>query len=466
MPQSIPTDSLYLGQTPPGDSAIVFAPGNVSLPNRRETKLVFSPNNQECLIGIGTNNTFQILYTDFYSGYWKTRTPAYFIPTSRPIEPFFSPDSLYVFITSFADIFRCSRINQTWSTPVVLDSPVNTSFEEYHPTTALNKTLYFCSNRENSTLFIFRSVCENGNYSTVEKLPDVINRTDETQHGAYDPFIAPDESYIIFTTIRPDGFGKEDQYISYHRNGNWTNPKNLGSSINSGAIEYGSYVSPDNKYYFFSRPVGWGPNAAADIYWIKIDDLIDSLLYTNFVPYLKNLIPDQTAIKGELFTFTIPDSTFIDDDGNNTLSYHAKLTDGSPLPEWLNFDTISGTFTGTPEIIETLEIMVTATDNVGASASTKFKIMVNYPVSTDQQDEQNNGVRIFPNPTSGLIYISANSLPNKTAVAEVINPKGVVILKKTFLNSTFFDMAGNPKGSYLIKISAERNVILRKFCIK
>jgi hypothetical protein len=72
-----------------------------------------------------------------------------------------------------------------------------------------------------------------------------------------------------------------------------------------------------------------------DIYWVG-SGFIDSLKYTNFIPYVLNLIPDQTAIKGELFTFTIPDTTFVDDDGNNTLTYHAKLTNGSPLPAWLS----------------------------------------------------------------------------------------------------------------------------------
>jgi len=249
--QTIPTDSLYLGQTPPGDSAIVFAPGTISLPNRRETKIVFSPNNEECLIGIGINNTFQILYTDFYSGYWTVTIPAGFITINRPIEPFFSPDSLHIFLTSDADIYECTRVNQTWTTPVNLGSPVNTGFEEYHPTTALNGTLYFCSMRENPSSYLYRSVLENGNYSTVEKLDIVINRHNSEQDGAYDPFIAPDESYIIFSSIRSDGYGQADQYISYNRNGSWTNPKNLGPSINTNAIEYGSYVSPDNDVKFF-----------------------------------------------------------------------------------------------------------------------------------------------------------------------------------------------------------------------
>jgi hypothetical protein len=46
--------------------------------------------------------------------------------------------------------------------------------------------------------------------------------------------------------------------------------------INTGAIEYGSYVSCDGEYYFFSRPAGWGPNIEADIYWVSTS-FIDSI---------------------------------------------------------------------------------------------------------------------------------------------------------------------------------------------
>ncbi|MCX6303538.1 MAG: putative Ig domain-containing protein [Bacteroidetes bacterium] len=464
--QTIPADSLYLGQAPPGDSAIVFAPGTISLPNRRETKMVYSPNNEECLIGIGINNTFQILYTDFYSGFWKAPVPAYFIPNSRPIEPFFSPDSLHMFFTSFANILMSTRVNQAWQTPVLLASPVNTGAEEYHPATSLDGTLYFCSMRENPDGYLYRSVPENGNYSTVEKLDVAINRHNTEQDGAYDPFIAPDESYIIFSSIRSDGYEQADQYISYNRNGSWTNPKNLGPSINTTAIEYGSYISPDGKYYFFSRPAGWDPGAAADIYWIKADDLIDSLRYTNFTPYVRNPIPDQPAVKGELFTFTIPDSTFVDDDGNNTLTYGAKLTNGSPLPAWLTFDTLAGVFTGTPEVTGTLNIRVTATDTAGAAASTNLKITVDNPVSIDQENGQSEKVMIFPNPANGLINIRLGTLPGKTTMVEIINFEGEVILKTTFINSALLNLADKRRGLYLVKVFLDHDIVTRKICIE
>jgi hypothetical protein len=462
--QTIPTDSLYLGQTPPGDSAIIFAPGTISLADRRETKIVFSPNNEECLIGIGTNNTFQILYTDFYSGYWKPPLPAYFIPNSRPIEPFFSPDSLRVFFTSFADIYMSDLVNQTWTTPVSLGSPVNTGYEEYHPTTALNGALYFCSMRENPGSYLYRSLPENGNYAAVEKLDVAINRNNAEQDGAYDPYIAPDESYLIFSSIRSDGYGQADQYISYNRNGSWTNPKNLGPSINTNAIEYGSYVSPDNKYYFFSRPAGWGPSSPADIYWIKIDDLIDSLRYTNFAPYVRNPVPDQTAHLLQFFNFTVPDSTFVDDDGNNTLTYSATLINGDPLPGWLAFDTITAAFSGMPDVLQTLNIKITAKDTAGASASTTFNITVEEANTIPQLSGLD--IRIFPNPTSGLINISSGSLTGTSAMIEIRNLEGKIILNDTFKHETSIDLTSMPKGIYVITLISGNEISISKFCLE
>ena len=461
---SIPRDSLYLGQTPPGNSAIMFAPGKVSLSNRRETKIVFSPNNMECLIGIGNNNTFQVLYTDFYSGYWKAPAPAYFIPNNRPIEPFFSPDSLHVFLTSYADICMSSHLNLSWATPVTLGSPVNTAYEEYHPTTALNGTLYFCSMRENPNGFLYRSVPMNGNYSTAEKLDIVINRNDSTQNGAYDPYIAPDESYLLFSCIRSGGYGQDDQYISYKKNGNWTNPKNLGPSVNTHAIEYGSYVSPDSKYYFFSRPAGWGPGSAADIYWIRIDGLIDSLRYTNFVPYARNPISDQTAFTGQLFSFTIPDSTFIDDDGNNTLTYSAMLSNGTPLPSWLVFDSISGSFSGIPSNKEQLNIRVKATDTAGAAATTTFSLTILKPNLIDPV--KGEGVKIFPNPTDGLINISMAQATGMPVIVEISNLEGKIILKRTFKNELRLDLNSKPKGIYVIRLISANETLTRKFCLE
>ena len=56
------------------------------------------------------------------------------------------------------------------------------------------------------------------------------------------------------------------------------------------------------------------------VYWVQIDNLIESLRHTNFAPYNRKLVPAQTDTVGHLISFTLPDSTFVDDDGNNTLT--------------------------------------------------------------------------------------------------------------------------------------------------
>jgi hypothetical protein len=254
--------------------------------------------------------------------------------------------------------------------------------------------------RENSSLNIYRARYENGNYNFVEKLPEVVNRHNSQQNGAWDPYIAPDESYIIFTSIRSGGYGQEDQYISYNRNGIWTNPKNVGPKINTNAIEYGSYISPDNKYYFFSRPSGWGPNAPADIYWVSAN-FIDSLRHTNFIPYLNCHIPDQSIQTGLLFNYTVPDTTFIDDDGNNTLTYSAALSNGNPLPGWLSFDPATRTFEGTPTEAINISVKVTVVDSANASVSCTFAINVTITgveENKEQIPERINLFQNYPNP--------------------------------------------------------------------
>ncbi|MFA6127717.1 MAG: putative Ig domain-containing protein [Bacteroidales bacterium] len=460
--QAIPPDSLYLGQTPPGNSAIQFAPGLVSLRNRRETKIVFSPDNRECLIGVGQNGAFQILHSQYEDGNWTNPVTADFIPTSRPIEPFYSPDNRQVFFTSNADIYVSARANQTWAAPVKLGSPINTTSEEYHPTVTSNGTLYFCSARNNSSLDIYRCKYENEHYSAVEKLPEVINRHDSQQTGAWDPFIAPDESYIIFSAIRAGGYGQEDQYISYNRNGNWTNPKNLGPSINTNNIEYGSYVSPDHKYYFFSRPAGWGPDAAADIYWIKAD-FIDSLSKTNFVPYLRTQIPNQPAMLGSSFNYQIPDSTFFDDDGNTTFTCYVT----NRLPEWLNYDPETRCFSGIPTEAVNINISIKAIDTDEASASTSFSIKVENSTSALNQPFEQS-FRCFPNPAKDKMYLSFRTAEYSNAKVSITNMIGKEIFSVTLHGSSpaTIDVAGNPAGIYFLKLDIDGEVFYRKIILE
>jgi hypothetical protein len=268
-------DGPYLGQTPPGSTPEIFAPNLVSITGRRDTKVVFSPDGQECFIGTVISNTFTLLYTKVdSSGHWMDPAEAGFLNKTGKREPFITPDGEKLFFTGdVADIYVSTKSEDQWPAASKVGSPISTSSEEWHPTVTMDGTIYFCSTRDGD-YWIYRSRLNEGQYTEVERLDSIINTPG---YGAWDPYIATDESYLIFTSQRPGGYGRADQYISYRgEDSTWSEPKNLGSPINTGSIEYGSYVSYDGEYYFLSRPAGWGPNIEADIYWVSTS-FIDSI---------------------------------------------------------------------------------------------------------------------------------------------------------------------------------------------
>ena len=70
------------------------------------------------------------------------------------------------------------------------------------------------------------------------------------------PFIAPDETFIMWDGERESGFGSSDIYISFKQSdGSWGAAINMGEEINTQAEEGGPRVTPDGKYLFFNRMV-------------------------------------------------------------------------------------------------------------------------------------------------------------------------------------------------------------------
>ncbi len=79
-----------------------------------------------------------------------------------------------------------------------------------------------------------------------------------TEYPDYYPFIAPDETNLIFTTRRKgtpavmefDGFYSSDIYISYALNGKFEKAKSIGSSVNSSYDEQVVGISGDGNQLF------------------------------------------------------------------------------------------------------------------------------------------------------------------------------------------------------------------------
>jgi Tol biopolymer transport system component len=142
-----------------------------------------------------------------------------------------------------------------WLEPEHL-AAVNSETNEWFPTVSKNGNLYFGSERPSGKgkcdLYVSRLV--DGKYQTPENLGEPIN----TVANEIEPFIAPDESYIIFAgTGLPESRGAYDLYVSFRRDGEWTKPVNLGDKINSAAWDFSPKVSPDGKWFFFTSNRGF-----------------------------------------------------------------------------------------------------------------------------------------------------------------------------------------------------------------
>ena len=265
----------YLGQTPPGPVAQVFAPGLIyySGPHQWEGHATFSAD--------GNTFCFQrvrgVFITENTEQGWTTPELIKSIPadTWSPWSVCLSPDASSICFTrglskpgSKRDLYRCNRTADGWSVPQGLGPPFDSLTGGF--SMAVDQSIYFVAGRGN-----FRVAPFVGNtWLQAINLPVDVEGSLKGCH----PGIAPDGSFLVFYSIRPGAPGgtETDLYLTLRRpNGTWTKPQNMGPRINSQYYEYGAKISPDKKYLFFNRSGGWDPRVyAGDIYWVELKEYL------------------------------------------------------------------------------------------------------------------------------------------------------------------------------------------------
>ena len=242
-------ENAYLGQKPPGSIPELFAP-DIIRTKHREAEAAFTPDLKEFYFrrrgGKYKNNTLVVIQ------YKNNRWVESVVPP-RAGEPFISLDNKKLYL---GNKYR-ERTNTGWSAVKSLGAPFK-DIPIMRLTVSAKGTYYFDEATETGTIRYSRFI--NGRH---EK-PLTVN-IDMGNWNAH-PFIAPDESYLIWDDESEGGYGDNDLYISFRQqDGSWGPAINLGDQINTGFAEaYGS-VSPDGKYFFFHR--GYGNNTG-DIFWV------------------------------------------------------------------------------------------------------------------------------------------------------------------------------------------------------
>jgi len=245
----------------------LFGPGTISTGDM-ELNAAFTPDGRTLYFTKRTPKyqLWTILVSTLKGSRWSTPRVAEFSGQYGDFDPFISPDGSRLFFSSNRpapgkdkndfDIWMVTKTPTGWSTATNLGRDVNTESQEYYPSVSKSGTLYFSSNREGGkgSVDIYRARLVNGKYSKPENLGDDIN----SKYYDGDPYIAPDESFLIFVSYnRPDSLGDGDLYVSLNQNGRWTTPKHLGAPINSSALDFCPNMSPDGKYFFFTSERGF-----------------------------------------------------------------------------------------------------------------------------------------------------------------------------------------------------------------
>jgi hypothetical protein len=108
-------------------------------------------------------------------------------------------------------------------------------------------TLYCTLQRANGQTDIYRSRFSAGKWGTVQPV-DVLN-TSSDEIGAV---VSVDGKQLFFYSNRPGGYGGFDLYVATRRGDSWSDPRNLGVTVNTAAHEYDPAIAPDGQSLYFA----------------------------------------------------------------------------------------------------------------------------------------------------------------------------------------------------------------------
>ena len=219
-------EDRYLGQKPPGLAPEFFAPGVVSTKEHFETEVLFSPKMTELSFTRSDldRKESKWLVMEYRDNRWSKKS----------IES--------IDIDKYKERFSPS-VSQMTNLKPFKDIPI-----EGFAASAKETYYFYTLDFKDGSGHMSYSRLIDGKYEEPKKLSKAINRGKYIAH----PFIAPDESYLMWDAER-DG-ENPDLYISFRdKEGSWGEAINMGDTINTAAYEQRPKVTPDGKYFFFWR---------------------------------------------------------------------------------------------------------------------------------------------------------------------------------------------------------------------
>lgn len=234
----------------------------------------FSPDGQSVYFTEATKKTSSIVVSHWTGGQWSAPQTAPFSGHDRDLEPAFAPGGKFlifasnrsaapsgapldghyngkVFPAAGGHLWKVALRNNTWQKPQLLPASINFNDAVFSPAVTADGSLYFMRADDGGGVFhIYRSQFRHGRYET-----PVRAAFSNTAFGDYDPAVAPDESFLIFSSPRPPSPPHTtDLFIVFRTAAGWSDPLDLRTALSSDVHGVEARLSLDRKTLYFTGP--------------------------------------------------------------------------------------------------------------------------------------------------------------------------------------------------------------------
>ncbi|MEQ9426938.1 MAG: hypothetical protein RJQ09_21120 [Cyclobacteriaceae bacterium] len=260
----------FFGIQPTAEPQLLL-PGFIASPIT-EYNGTFNPDGTEFYYTTNLPNKGVISFTEMLDdSTWSKPAVAQFSGAYVEYDPVFYPSGKRLYFSSrrpMSDTLESNQSNvwfvekdgSSWKEPQLV--PL-TDRDNYYNSTTNDGVIYF-NTWSNGDMY---KATPSGDSFEISRLPDMINSPGDQG----DPFISPNEDYIIYRSYGENSLGRGDLFISFQIDGQWTAPANVGAPINSEAHEMCPYVTTDGKLFIFAS------NRVAEEYETKPLTPLDSL---------------------------------------------------------------------------------------------------------------------------------------------------------------------------------------------
>jgi Tol biopolymer transport system component len=253
--------------------ATIFAPGVIPTSAPSTASPAFMPDGNTVYLGQSSGSVDSaIAFSVRSSGRWSVPKVAPFSGQYRDLEPAFAPNGRYLIFASSrpttpegkaldghyngqvlpgrgGNLWKVERTKNGWRKPEVLSATINSNSSVFSPAVAADGSLYFMQAENGGIFHIYRAQMKHGKFET----PALASFSD-TAHEDYDPAVAPDESYLIFSSGRAPAPPKTtDLFIVFHTANGWGEPIDLHSALSEDVHGIEARLSPDGRTLYFSN---------------------------------------------------------------------------------------------------------------------------------------------------------------------------------------------------------------------